>query len=951
MGPVGNFETLHQWRYSGAVLLESFLISLANSTFPRAPTSTSTWDSRHLKITAKILGPCSHLFDGVESSTGFVDKRKDSVLWYENPHHDTTMKSLPRETYEVIQFPRRVSEEDSKRWRISSRRSVMRTPPCQRLFHDTFRASQNTLVLAKDWKLNADENDVLVLNIEGYGCLDNNDITKLKSFKGSIIVKLELELEPPNPQSELFVDRTKEVLELTRTHTGRTVVVFDVEDLRRQEIMISKGLSHERTCQSLLYFLKSKDEQIGYPDSLGDKFKNARNTIRQLARAAAAIVVSFEGDGIFVYCHHEQLDHTKAALIASPRGTEGHFQRSLPGEMRAMHTALTAIVAYKVATIQNQGLYERIISEGERMLVALRFIKLHGFTRCVPTACSKEMYGPYVFYPDVGVFRTKSSLEDAHRDDFKRERLARLYYPMDEVGEIIREGNLESVGWIPYSIYGDLSRSEIETVNDAIHRTNQSRKDNPFKESGVRSDVFLLPRKVTNESGQEHLDAFRLAQEGIRSWIKPVLDEIVRDSVQASRVVRFDLSVSDILYQHDESMPENHSYYTRNWWTICGLDRITPNVALGEKDILSIAREIAKNGLAKVASERKFPYGEFGRYETVDRAEIEDLRELEAYIDQVYLSTRNGPYNVLVIGEPGAGKSFAVKEIIETGGIPRDQRMILTFNLSQFEGPEQLDHAFREVSEACLSGKFPVVFWDEFDTQFAGKPFAWMPWFLEPMQDRTYRGRERTRPIGKCLFIFAGSRIRSVEELILISSSRYEERIELWKEEHIKKENGKGTEERKASMHENMIRRVEGLAPGFRRAKGEDFISRVKRVLHISGLNPPSADSLVPKAVADDPIYKFGFLIRRATVLRSFISKDFKELLDGQLLAMSDRVLDAFLDGRVEYEHGARSISAILETARLSDASFLDPSRMSSASQLSLHVNSREFERNYGPEF
>ena len=62
-----------------------------------------------------------------------------------------------------------------------------------------------------------------------------------------------------------------------------------------------------------------------------------------------------------------------------------------------------------------------------------------------------------------------------------------------------------------------------------------------------------------------------------------------------------------------------------------------------------------------------------------------------------------------------------------------------------------------------LSGKLPLVFWDEFDTALEGQPLGWLRYFLAPMQDGAFQDGQITHPIGRAIFVFAGGTAERME--------------------------------------------------------------------------------------------------------------------------------------------------------------------------------------------
>jgi hypothetical protein len=285
------------------------------------------------------------------------------------------------------------------------------------------------------------------------------------------------------------------------------------------------------------------------------------------------------------------------------------------------------------------------------------------------------------------------------------------------------------------------------------------------------------------------------------------------------------------------------------------------------------------------------PQGIFGGLFTVDRQEIESFRSISALAAE-YLSqfSPKRPLSIAVFGAPGSGKSFGITQVAKSLAPGRIQ--VLEFNLSQFDDPDEICDALHQVRDVNLSGKFPLVFWDEFDTPLAGKPLGWLRYFLAPMQDGAFREGQIVHPIGPAIFVFAG-----------------------------------GTCERMASFGAGLDEET------FRGGKVPDFISRLKGFVNVLGPNPQGAE---------DPFY----MIRRAILLRSILWRNARHLFqlkDGTQQPKLDKgVLRAFLQTRF-YKHGIRSMESIVAMSQLAGQSRYERSSLPPEAQLDLHVDGQVF--------
>lgn len=318
------------------------------------------------------------------------------------------------------------------------------------------------------------------------------------------------------------------------------------------------------------------------------------------------------------------------------------------------------------------------------------------------------------------------------------------------------------------------------------------------------------------------------------------------------------------------------------FWTIIE-DRYRDNLDQVAKQIVRYGPDVALQDV---------PLGRFGYLLTVDRREIESFRSIRALVSEYLSQSRQKrPLCIAVFGPPGSGKSFGITQVANS--LAPGQIDVLEFNVSQFESPDELTNALHQVRDVNLSGKIPLVFWDEFDTPLAGKRLGWLRYFLAPMQDGSFREGQIIHPIGRSIFVFAG-----------------------------------GTSHRMENFGQD-------LEPeDFRAAKVPDFISRLKGYVNILGPNRQK-DTADPHCI-----------IRRAIILRSIMQRNVPQLFekkDGKdVLDIDPGVLRAFLETR-EYKHGIRSMESIVAMSLLSGRTSFERSSLPAEAQLDLHVDGQEF--------
>jgi len=258
-----------------------------------------------------------------------------------------------------------------------------------------------------------------------------------------------------------------------------------------------------------------------------------------------------------------------------------------------------------------------------------------------------------------------------------------------------------------------------------------------------------------------------------------------------------------------------------------------------------------------------------GRLTVVERREIEGIRAVQRMIqDHVGKTVRDRPLSIAVFGPPGSGKSTAVNKIIEelkadTESVPTKK---LTFNLSGYTSVDQLNKAFQKIAEAGIikdeQGRpaVPIAFFDEFDSDFNDLSRGWLKYFLSPMEDGKYGGKEG---LSSAIFVFAGGTSSTFEEFCLADRSGSDES---W--------------------------------VNFVQAKGPDFVSRLRGHINVVGIDPTGAD--------DD-----SYLIRRAIAIRWLLAQQ-QNLTDGEQARIDGGILHALLNAQ-SYKHGARSVRMLLE--------------------------------------
>jgi hypothetical protein len=314
-----------------------------------------------------------------------------------------------------------------------------------------------------------------------------------------------------------------------------------------------------------------------------------------------------------------------------------------------------------------------------------------------------------------------------------------------------------------------------------------------------------------------------------------------------------------------------------------------------------MAYSCVKNGVDKTLS--SVPYGRFSKFRTFDRSEIEGFRGIRNLMKEYLSSSRSTqPLSIAVFGAPGSGKSFGVTQVAQSIASVAIEK--IEFNLSQFNSALDLVRAFHRVRDIALAGKVPIVFFDEFDSDFDGA-LGWLKYFLAPMQDGLFRDGDTVHPIGKSIFVFAGGTCSSYMEFC----------------------RDYGCAKAKESEITNSPDK-----DFYKKVKLPDFISRLRGYVNIKGPNPlDDKDKL--------------FIIRRALALRVILEENARQIITSSGKVQIDfGVLRAFIKV-TGYKHGIRSMMAIIKMSMLSGRSSFEQAALPLMEQLELHVDADEFYR------
>lgn len=360
-----------------------------------------------------------------------------------------------------------------------------------------------------------------------------------------------------------------------------------------------------------------------------------------------------------------------------------------------------------------------------------------------------------------------------------------------------------------------------------------------------------LAREVTAQDPQFYLPPAFLtrSREQVKDWL------VTMDEGSMPLWQRLQASVTEFLAYFSSGSPNRDD-----------AEKILTNLLRNDQRLAQFTEAVDK--IFKTPTRREplaAPFAEYGESLTVvDRREIEGYRAIEKlmrrHIEDVKEQKNERPLSIAVFGPPGSGKSMAVKKINESLN-EKSTTVLEAFNLAQYTSIKDLIDAFDKIHSSGTGTRVPIAFFDEFDARFPGarEPLGWLKFFLSPMEDGTFRNH----PIRNSILVFAGGTSSTFAEFSLDDRSRSDPQ---W----IK----------------------------FSKAKGPDFVSRIRGHINIVGINPTGAD---------DALY----LMRRAVVVRSMLTQ-MQELAPGEKARIDDNILRAILQVP-EYWHGGRALRMLLE--------------------------------------
>lgn len=181
----------------------------------------------------------------------------------------------------------------------------------------------------------------------------------------------------------------------------------------------------------------------------------------------------------------------------------------------------------------------------------------------------------------------------------------------------------------------------------------------------------------------------------------------------------------------------------------------------------------------KLKPEGRYVEEVFPGFTTLNGAYQRELERMSrAFEEHVKDTTLTRPFLYLILGPPGAGKSYLIEQLIkrlkkdssgsQEGGAKEEPQPIVfqAANLSEMHGPEELHGLYLNIKRNRDNGFFTVTLLDEFDVRWAeGSAIKYL---INPIYDGKYWDGHEFQKFGKCAFFFAGSYLQDRDTLMKV---------------------------------------------------------------------------------------------------------------------------------------------------------------------------------------
>ena len=164
----------------------------------------------------------------------------------------------------------------------------------------------------------------------------------------------------------------------------------------------------------------------------------------------------------------------------------------------------------------------------------------------------------------------------------------------------------------------------------------------------------------------------------------------------------------------------------------------------------------------------------FPKFTTVNKSYKEQLLKMKDLVGNYFADdTLERPLSYLILGPPGAGKSFLMKTLVNKleadkpsitppgSSSSRKSFAFQSINLSEVVDPRDLYRLYEMIRDNEKEDRFTVTLIDEVDVRWTGS--SAIKHLINPMYDGQYWDGSRFKKFGRCAFFFAGSYLQDRE--------------------------------------------------------------------------------------------------------------------------------------------------------------------------------------------
>ena len=163
----------------------------------------------------------------------------------------------------------------------------------------------------------------------------------------------------------------------------------------------------------------------------------------------------------------------------------------------------------------------------------------------------------------------------------------------------------------------------------------------------------------------------------------------------------------------------------------------------------------------------------FPDFTTVNDSYADHLSRMKNLVGNYFEDeTLTRPFSYLILGPPGAGKSFLMRSLVEK--LKQDQQSkrrrrraefaFQSINLSEVVNPTELYKFYEQIQKNTEKGHYTVTLLDEVDVRWGGS--SAIKHLINPMYDGEYWNGVESKKFGRCAFFFAGSYLQDRETLL-----------------------------------------------------------------------------------------------------------------------------------------------------------------------------------------